>query len=154
MLDKTREQVNDTEDVRYISFAYFWEESTANPIVFLFGHGPLTGTEVGKQLSYLEKEYGLYISDVGIVGILYNYGAIYCILLLLCYIFFLYKVRKIPWILAYQFPILLFVVLIPVLHSPISMFFFAIIMYLADIELIRKDGRPSCVMINKLKKKQ
>lgn len=150
MLDKAIEQVNDTEDVRYKSFAYFWEESKVHPIVFLFGHGPLTGTHIGKELNLLEKDYGLYISDVGIVGLLYNYGVIYCILLILCYIFFLYKVRKIPWIFAYQLPILLFVVLMPVLHSPISMFFFAVILYLADIELTRIDGIPSRIKYNKL----
>ena len=141
MVNLTREQVHDSDDVRRISMAYFVKESTINPIVFLLGHGPLSGTPTGNQLRQLEKDSGLYRADVGIVGLLYDYGAIYCLSIILCYVFFLYKVRKIPWIFAYHVPILMFIVFIPVLHSTTSMFFFAILMYLADIEINKKGKK-------------
>ena len=139
MLEETNSNM-DEDYVRWISYNYFWNESISNVTVFIFGHGPLSGTGQGKILSDLEEYSGLFRSDIGIIGQLYDYGIIYCISMVYFFIFVLMRVKKIPWMYGYLLPTAIFTVVNPFLYSSTAYLGMSMMLYVCDLELRNKKN--------------
>lgn len=97
LAEQTKDDANE-DNIRLASAAYFWSESISSPFVFLFGHGLPGQTGPFRLLQYkLNMVFGFYTSDVGFIGMTYQYGAIYVIAcyVILYKVFFSYK-KKVP----------------------------------------------------------
>lgn len=87
LLQQTQQQLNDDNDVRMLSLNFYGLEYWVDGWNVAFGNGiPSFGkSNYGNFISSLE-ERGLYRSDIGIVGVFSQYGAIYIFALLLYYV--------------------------------------------------------------------
>lgn len=75
--EQTKE--DSTEDnIRLVASSYFWEESLKSPLTFLFGYGNQhADSSYGDLISRMKQDYGLYTSDVGFIGQIYEKGLLY-----------------------------------------------------------------------------
>lgn len=64
------------DDIRTKCMEFFWQQSTSNPIGFLFGNGVAWGGNNEAFASFIRNaQYkGYYLSDIGYVSLLYNFG--------------------------------------------------------------------------------
>lgn len=89
-------QADSTEDnVRLIAASMLWDESIKTPLTFLFGYGLPDGfSQYGIHMYKLQNFLGVYTSDVGFIGQIFERGFIYvCI----CYYMFIkvcFKLKK------------------------------------------------------------
>lgn len=80
-------QAESTEDnVRIAAASLLWDESLKTPFTFLLGYGlPDASSQYGAYMNKLSTAYGIYTTDVGFVGQIFERGFIYvCI----CYYMF------------------------------------------------------------------
>lgn len=64
------------DDIRANCINYYWQQSTSNPLGFLFGHGVTNSAGNGHYSKFLMNAeiQGFYLSDIGYVALLYNFG--------------------------------------------------------------------------------
>lgn len=80
-------QAESTEDnIRMVAASLLWDESLKTPFTFLFGYGlPDGSSQYGAYMNKLTTVYGIYTTDVGFIGQIFERGLIYvCI----CYYMF------------------------------------------------------------------
>lgn len=80
-------QAESTEDnIRMVAASLLWDDSLKTPFTFLFGYGlPDAGSQYGAYMNKLSTVYGIYTTDVGFIGQIFERGLIYvCI----CYYMF------------------------------------------------------------------
>lgn len=97
LAEQTQEDSNE-DNVRLLAASLLWGESIQTPLTFLFGYGlPDAASQYGIHMYKLRTFFGIYTTDVGFVGQIFERGFIYvCV----CYymlgkLFFTMK-RKIP----------------------------------------------------------
>lgn len=134
MIEETNKNMGE-DYARWLSYDYYWTQSTSNPLYFLLGHGPLVGTSAGFHLQEMEKECGLWRSDIGIVGNIYDYGILYAIAIVYFFIFIFKKTKNIRWMFGYAIPTFVFSVILPAFVGPESYIMYSMMLYLCDIEI-------------------
>ena len=86
LFSKLAEQTQDdsTEDnVRLLAASVLWDESLKTPFTFLFGYGlPDGNSQYGIYMYNLHTFFGIYTSDVGFIGQIFERGLVY---VCLCY---------------------------------------------------------------------
>lgn len=93
------DMIEDTEKVdenyiRFASFKYFGIDANMdNTIAKLIGNGEWYGSSSYGTFQQRLATFGLYASDIGIVGVYYKFGIIY-VLLILCYFILFFKSFK------------------------------------------------------------
>lgn len=87
LAQQTQDDSNE-DNVRLLAASMLWEESLRTPFTFLFGYGlPDSTSAYGLHMYKLRSFLGIYTSDVGFIGQIFERGFIYvCI----CY-YMLYK---------------------------------------------------------------
>lgn len=97
MSQKTQAEVRE-QNIRLLAATYFIEDFSKTLYTFLFGYGNAAGAGAfNNYTDILMSEYGFFISDVGFIGKIWQYGIIYVFVCyyLLYILFFKYK-RQIP----------------------------------------------------------
>lgn len=135
------EQTQDesTEDnVRLLSAAYFWDESLKSPLTFLFGYGnEHANSAYGDLISRMSQDYGLYTSDVGFIGQIYEKGLFYVLATywLFYKIYFKYKKQTPMYV---KMMVLFCVPMTPMIFPTISSlgsFAWILLMYIVDLHV-------------------
>lgn len=87
LAQQTQDDSNE-DNVRLLAASMLWEESLKTPFTFLFGYGlPDSTSAYGLHMYKLSNFLGIYTSDVGFIGQIFERGFIYvCV----CY-YMLYK---------------------------------------------------------------
>lgn len=134
MVEQTNKDMGE-DYVRWLSYDYYWSESIGSPIYLLFGHGPLVGTAAGLRLQDIEMNSGLWRSDIGIVGNIYDYGILYAISIVYFFIFIFKRTKNIRWMFGYAIPTFIFSFMLPVFIGPESYIMYSMMLYLCDIEI-------------------
>lgn len=147
LVEQTNSDVN-KGNVRLLAATYFWGESTQSPQVFALGHGLPSGNgNFSILMSQLQEFMGFFTSDVGFIGIIYTYGAIY---VLICYrilwkLFFTYK-KVVP---LYVRMFVIFAASMSIMIFPIrdqtTIFIWTMIIYISDLYINR--GKRTQVLI-------
>lgn len=101
LFSKLAEQTQDenTEDnVRLFAASLLWDESLKTPFTFLFGYGlPDTTSQYGIHMYKLSNFLGVYTTDVGFIGQIFERGFIYvCICYYMLWKLFFKMKRQIP----------------------------------------------------------
>ena len=88
LAEQTQNEADD-DNVRLLAASVLWSESIKTPLTFLFGYGLPAGTsDYALHMQQLQSFFGIYTSDVGFVGQIFERGFLYvCV----CY-YMLYKV--------------------------------------------------------------
>ena len=108
LIEKTGDQMNE-ENIRVTSYKFYlnyWDDWSC----FVFGNGvPHSNSSYGTYLiNYLQKELGLYRSDIGIVGELSKFGIIYIIVFIAFCFYFFRKSKEIKLYLKLYFILIIF----------------------------------------------
>lgn len=139
LLSKTSDEIND-DNIRYISYYTYFSSYWGGPLSYLFGNGVAGNSAYGIEMQKLTLDYGLWRSDVGIVGFLNQYGYVSVLYFLLFYILFLSKNWKNMDVHLQMF------FLASLLNLPLVVFFvnntnwyvfWAFMMYLLDESVVR-----------------
>lgn len=85
LAQQTQEDSNE-DNVRLLAASMLWKESLKTPLTFLFGYGlPDSTSAYGLYMHKLQSFFGVFTSDVGFIGQIFERGFIYvCI----CYYMF------------------------------------------------------------------
>jgi hypothetical protein len=77
-IQMTQAQLSTKDDIRLLAADFFLYDYWPHWITVITGNGlEHFNSSYGKELSFLSSNYGLYRSDVGIIGALNTYGIIY-----------------------------------------------------------------------------
>lgn len=90
LLRQTSEEASE-DNIRLLSFSFYWNKIISNPVSFLFGNGHPSA------LMHWQYDLRLFVSDIGFVGEMYYYGLLWILL----YFFTIYMIivkyrRSIP----------------------------------------------------------
>lgn len=87
LAEQTQNEADD-DNVRLLAATVLWDESIKTPLTFLFGYGLPDGTsDYAMHIQQLKSFFGIYTSDVGFIGQIFERGFLYvCV----CY-YMLYK---------------------------------------------------------------
>lgn len=101
LFSKLAEQTQDenTEDnVRLFAASVLWNESLKTPFTFLFGYGLPDGNSLyGIHMNNLRTFFGIFTSDVGFIGQIFERGFIYvCVCYYMLWKLFFKMKRQIP----------------------------------------------------------
>ena len=78
---------SDMEDGRMPSYLFYWGQIIQSPLTILFGNGlPNAASEYGMRIDRFEN-HSVTPSDIGIVGTMYYWGVLYCL------VYFFYAVK-------------------------------------------------------------
>lgn len=79
---------NNEDNIRMIALNYYGLEYWESPLNVILGNGVASfgKSEYGNHIFYMENVRGLYRSDIGIVGVMSQYGTLYVFVLLMYYI--------------------------------------------------------------------
>lgn len=75
-LTETTEQLNDTDYNRWLAFDYFFNKYSNGLLPLILGNGFLSLKNAGGQLIYNLGYSGIFIDDIGMVGVWVRYGII------------------------------------------------------------------------------
>lgn len=137
MVKLTAEQIDD--NIRYLTYDYFlnhWNHWTC----FVFGNGIAHDTSsYGKMLEYLSRVNGMFLNDIGIVGILYQFGIIYVLVFLWLYLYKLVKLFKYIdlYLKLYIISSFLIIPMIFPFWDGIDFVFFSLLLYLIDLSIVQ-----------------
>lgn len=136
LLQNASEQANDETYVRYLSYAYFWENSYDSFFSVLFGHGLAAGNSDYAQLREMLHMNNINASDVGFVGAFFNWGYIHVMI----FFYFIYKIWRNRFIIpSYLFLFFIAITLTSVMIWPLlgeaSILAVALMLYLCDLNL-------------------
>lgn len=98
LVEQTQEDTMYGDNIRMLTYAFFWEKITEDPLLLVIGHGFIN------EMSDWAEWFGFYQNDIGVVGEWFVYGIFW--LILYAYVLFQFiKYRKnIPtYILMYVF---------------------------------------------------
>lgn len=97
LAQQTQDDSNE-DNVRLMSASIFWGESLKTPFTFLFGYGlPDGGSAYGLHMNNLSSILGVYTTDVGFVGQIFERGFIYvCVCYYMLYKLFFKLKKSIP----------------------------------------------------------
>lgn len=86
-MERTQDE-NSSDNVRVLAMEFYGLEYWENWFNVLLGNGCPYGNlnEYGHYISNMEKDYGLYRSDIGIVGVFSLYGLAYIAALIALYV--------------------------------------------------------------------
>lgn len=105
----------DSDYIRFQTFHFFGLEYSESVLSIILGNGQYSiGSTYGKEILRY-RDFGMYLSDIGLVGLYSLYGIIYIINILLLF-FFLYKKRKCLDLYLQLFFIYLFITSIMLVH--------------------------------------
>lgn len=93
LAEQTQDDSNE-DNVRLLAASMLWEESLKTPFTFLFGYGlPDSTSAYGLHMYKLSNFLGIYTSDVGFIGQIFERGFIYvCVCYFMFYkLFFKFK---------------------------------------------------------------
>lgn len=95
LAQQTQDDSNE-DNVRLLAASMLWKESLRTPLTFLFGYGLPDSTSVyGLHMHKLQSILGVYTSDVGFIGQIFERGFIYvCICYYMFYKLF-FKLKKV-----------------------------------------------------------
>ena len=134
MLKDMQENVDDSDYVRYLSYARFWNDSLTSVITFLFGNGYPFGDSPYNQYIFNLGMMGLFPSDVGSIGEGYHFGYIFIVTyyVMVFRLIFIYR-KMIPlYVLMYVIAMsICSVMLLPVSKMGI----WAFLLYICDIHI-------------------
>lgn len=88
LISQTKEQATD-EDVRVLALSFYWGKIIENPLSFLLGNGH------PDEFVFWQENYHFFTSDIGFVGEMYHYGALWIIFYLYVLYSLLVKYRKV-----------------------------------------------------------
>lgn len=138
LTELSTEQFFDDDYIRFLAAEYFFKDSLRNPLTFLLGYGLVSGD--GAFFNYqkwLTQTMGYYVSDVGFIGSIWQFGIIYTIVVycFLWKIFFKLK-NKVP---LYSRLMVIFVVLMSIMIFPtigsIKCLIWACLLYICDLHI-------------------
>lgn len=134
LIDMTSSQLEDEDDIRMVAMIYFGLENWADFINVLLGNGiPAIGKSAyGNQMEILRDDYGLFASDVGIVGVFSNYGLIYILVFAHLYIKIFRNFKYLS--LKYRLLIIASVINLPLASWNIPIFM-SMVLYLIDEDI-------------------
>lgn len=94
LAEQTKEDSNE-DNVRLLAASVLWDESTRNPLTFLFGYGlPDSSSQYGIHVERLQRLFGIFTSDVGFIGQIFERGAIYVCICYCMLIRLFFKLKK------------------------------------------------------------
>lgn len=135
LIAQTKDQLDRDDDIRMIALNFYGLEYWEGIGNIFFGNGvPSWGnSQYGNFIQHMEEDYGLYRSDIGIVGIISQYGIIYFFAFIAYYV----KVFKYFSKLSVSLKMLLLASLINLPLASWDMFplYMGIITYLADCDI-------------------
>lgn len=140
LAEQTQDDMTDS-NIRLIAANYFWNESTKDPLTFLFGYGlPGQNGAYAQLTKYNQQTLNYFTVDVGFIGKLYEFGAIY---VLICYYVLLkifFKLKKVVPLYMRMFVIFtgaMSIMIFP-MASTLYYFIWACMLYICDLH-INKD---------------
>ena len=140
LMEKTREELTN-DYIRFVSGKYFLNETLSSVKAMLLGHGiPALGAY--QQLSVDLQDRHYYVSDVGFIGAMYNYGipfALVCYALLLN-IFFVWQKAIPSYIRMFVvFTTIMSLMIFP-MYGPLHFFVWSCIIYMCDLHINQYRG--------------
>ena len=134
LLESAQDDIS-SDYIRFLSYSFFWDKSTDNPIVFLIGNGHMPDLELNWG-----NNYGFFASDIGIVGALYYYGVLWII----AYSFMFWKIalyyKQIPqYLLMFFFALFINSILIVPSERPSHMLFLSLSLFLLENQIFLKN---------------
>ena len=87
-IESSIETVNDSDDIRYYAYAFYWDKTISSIGAFLFGNG------FPAELEYWQDNLSLFVSDIGIVGQVFTHGIFWAIAYITALYKILWKYRK------------------------------------------------------------
>lgn len=92
LTEQTVSQSNDLEDdIRMQSLNYYLYNFSPDVVTKIFGNGiSYKDSQYSQKVNYLEKDLGLYVADIGYIGLYIKFG----IISILGYLLFIYKAFK------------------------------------------------------------
>ena len=142
LMSKTNDELND-DNIRYLSYYTYFSSFWGGPLSYLFGNGIAGNSAYGIEIQKLTLDYGLWRSDIGIVGFLNQFGYVSVLFFLLFYILFLRKNWKYIDVHLQMF------FLASLLNLPLVVFFvnntnwyvfWAFMMYILDESVVRNKN--------------
>lgn len=137
-LSETTSNDLNNDNIRVYAASYLWSDVIKNFSTFLLGYG-VPGDE-GMFHNYVERlqDMGIYVVDVGFIGMTWRYGIIYVLLsyYLLFYIFF--KIKDEAPMYARLFVVFVFVMSImifPFGAQPIMTMVWPLLLYICDLRI-------------------
>lgn len=141
LFSKLAQQTQDdsnADNVRLLAASMLWEESLKTPFTFLFGYGlPDSTSAYGLHMYKLSNFLGIYTSDVGFIGQIFERGFIYvCVCYYMFYkLFFKFK-KVIPMYIRMfvMFAGVMSVMIFPCI-VPAQTFVWAMLLYVCDLHI-------------------
>lgn len=87
-IESSIETVNDSDDIRYYAYAFYWDKTISSIGAFLFGNG------FPAELEYWQDNLSLFVSDIGIIGQVFTHGIFWAIAYITALYKILWKYRK------------------------------------------------------------
>jgi len=151
LVEKSINEINNEDYIRYKSFEYFSVESRATPLHALLGHGiPRGGSSYDDFINMLAETYHYYSSDVGFVGAAYKYGYIYVILFYLVQFVCLWKYRKYTpsYIAITMIGMIIYSIMLFMINQPIGAMVWASMLYIIDLHKYKSPLRLNYNLTN------
>lgn len=128
-------------NVRYASFLFYWGKITQNIFTFILGYGVPNDqlTHFSKEMSRWTNMFGLYTSDIGIIGQWFHYGLVY----ILIYLSIVYKImiklgKYIPaYIKLFVVSTFFISIMIFPFTGPLYYIIWSLVLYLCDLHINR-----------------
>ena len=137
LMEKTREELT-SDYIRFVSGKYFLSETLSSVKAMLVGHGiPTSGAYQKLSIELMESHY--FVSDVGFIGAMYNYGipyALACYALLLNLYFARQKVVPSYIRMFVVYTTIMSLMIFP-LYGPLHYFLWCCIIYMCDLHISR-----------------
>lgn len=125
--------------IRFLSANYYWTETFSSVKAAILGHGSAVSGSLLSLKTELEEEYRFYVSDVGLIGMMWVYGVIYVIV---CYALLIHvSVKYRHHIPLYVSLLIIFttipsVMIFPMI-SPIQYVMWSFLLYICDVHINR-----------------
>ena len=136
LIEKSQNEIDNEDYIRYLSYEYFFDESKKTPLNFLFGHCmPKGGSVYDAFIKDLGDSYHFYSSDVGFVGAAYRFGYIFVALFYLIQFFCIFKYKKtVPhYVILTIIAITIYSVMIFMICLPIGSLVWTSMLYIIDL---------------------
>lgn len=136
LIEKSQNEIDNEDYIRYLSYEYFFDESKKTPLNFLFGHCvPRGGSAYDAFIRDLGESSHFYSSDVGCVGAAYRFGYIYVALFYLIQFvcIFKYKQNAPQYVILTIIAITIYSVMIFMISIPIGALVWTSMLYIIDL---------------------
>lgn len=133
-----------TDNIRLLSFAFYWQKITNNPLTFLFGNGvPANDSAFGHLSQLWSYTYHFHTADIGFVGQWFYYGIIYILIYLYLLYMLLIKYRKmIPvYIKLFVLSTFLTIAMVYPMTGPFNYIIWCFLLYISDLHINKSPLR-------------